>query len=84
MTPENRSALDWLMAPAEELQQTFDITLPLGRRLSSLGNGYPPLGDWRLNSRQVAALGLSLTDGAGQILTVTLIETLMWCRALRL
>ena len=35
MTPENRSALDWLMAPAEELQQTFDIT-PL-----SAGDSHP-------------------------------------------
>ena len=57
MTPDNRSALDWLMAPAEELEQTFDVTLHLGRRLSSPGNRYRPLSDWRLNSKQHRCAG---------------------------
>lgn len=75
MTPENRSALDWLMAPAEELQQTFDIT-----RSSRQATLIP--------REQIAAFErleiefeagslrweLSLTDSAGQILTVTLTE----------
>ena len=75
MTPENRSALDWLMAPAEELQQAFDIT-----RSSRQATLIP--------REQIAAFErleiefeatslrweLSLTDSAGQILTVTLTE----------
>ena len=75
MTPDNRSALDWLMAPAEELQQTFDIT-----RSSRQATLIP--------REQIAAFErleiefeatslrweLSLTDSAGQILTVTLTE----------
>ena len=75
MTPDNRSALDWLMAPVEELQQTFDITrsskqatLMPRERISAFE---------RLEIEFEAALlrwELSLTDSAGQIVTVTLTE----------
>ena len=75
MTPDNRSALDWLMAPAEELQQTFVITrssrqaIPIPREQISAFE--------RLEIEFEAALlrwELSLTDSAGQILKVTLTE----------
>ena len=58
MTPENRSALDWLMAPAEELQQTFDITRSSRQATLIPREQISAFGDWRLNSRQVAALGV--------------------------
>ena len=75
MTPENRSALDWLMAPAEELQQTFDIT-----RSSRQATLIPrkQISAFRRLEIEFEAGSLrwelSLTDSAGQILTVTLTE----------
>ena len=57
MTPDNRSALDWLMAPAEELQQTFDITSSSRQATLIPGNRYRPLSDWRLNSKQYRCAG---------------------------
>ena len=75
MTPENRSALDWLMAPAEELQQTFDIT-----RSSRQATLIPreQISAFRRLEIEFEAGSLrwelSLTDIAGQILTVTLTE----------
>ena len=75
MTPDNRSALDWLMAPAEELQQTFDIT-----RSSRQATLIPreQISAFRRLEIEFEAGSLrwelSLTDSAGQILTVTLTE----------
>ena len=75
ITPENRSALDWLMAPAEELQQTFDIT-----RSSRQATLTPreQISAFRRLEIEFEAVSLrwelSLTDSAGQILTVTLTE----------
>ena len=75
MTPDNRSALDWLMAPAEELQQTFDIT-----RSSRQATLIPreQISAFQRLEIEFEAVSLrwelSLTDSAGQILTVTLTE----------
>ena len=75
MTPDNRSALDWLMAPAEELQQTFDITS--SSRQATLIPREQISAFARLEI-EFEALSLrwqlSLTDSAGQILTFTLSE----------
>ena len=75
MTPDNRSALDWLMAPAEELQQTFDITR--SSRQATLVPREQISAFQRLEIEFEAVSlrwQLSLTDSAGQILTVTLTE----------
>ena len=75
MTPDNRSALDWLMAPAEELEQTFDITS--SSRQAILIPREQISAFERLEIEFEAATlrwELSLTDSAGQILTVTLTE----------
>ena len=75
MTPENRSALDWLMAPAEELQETFDITR--SSRQATLIPREQISAFKRLEIEFEAGSlrwELSLTDSAGQILTITLTE----------
>ena len=75
MTPENRSALDWLMAPTDELQRTFDITSSFGQ--SILTPREPMSAFERLEIEFEAASlrwELSLTDSAGQILKVSLTE----------
>ena len=75
MMPDNRSALDWLMAPVEELQQTFDITRS-SRQATLIPRGQISAFE-RLEIEFEAALlrwEFSLTDSAGQILTVTLTE----------
>ena len=77
MTPDNRSALDWLMAPAEELQQTFDITR--SSRQATLIPREQIFAFERLEIEFEAVSlrwELSLTDRTGQILTVTLTEDL--------
>jgi outer membrane lipoprotein-sorting protein len=75
MTSENRSALDWLMAPARELEQTFDISS--SSRQATLIPREQISAFERLEIEFEAASlrwELSLTDSAGQILTVTLTE----------
>ena len=75
MTPDNRSALGWLMASTEELQQTFDITR--SSRQATLVPREQISAFERLEIEFEAGLlrwELSLTDSAGQILTVTLTE----------
>ena len=75
MTHDNRSALDWLMAPAEELEQAFDVT-----RSSRQATLIPreQISAFRRLEIEFEAGSLrwelSLTDSAGQILTVTLTE----------
>jgi outer membrane lipoprotein-sorting protein len=75
MTSENRSALDWLMAPARELEQTFDISS--SSRQATLIPREQISAFERLEIEFETALlrwELSLTDSAGQILTFTLSE----------
>ena len=75
MTPENRSALDWLMAPARELEQTFDISS--SSRQATLIPREQISAFERLEIEFEATSlrwELSLTDSAGQILTITLTE----------
>ena len=75
MTPDNRSALDWLMAPAEELQQTFDITSS-SRQAILIPREQISAFERLEIAFEAASLRweLSLTDSAGQILTVMLTE----------
>ena len=75
MTPDNRSALDWLMAPADELEQAFYITRSPRQAIliprESI-SAFERLGiEFEAASRRWE---LSLTDRAGQILRVTLTE----------
>ena len=75
MTPDSRSALDWLMAPADELEQAFDVTR--SSRQATLIPRKPISAFARLEIEFEAASlrwELSLSDSAGQILTVTLTE----------
>ena len=75
LTPENRSALDWLMAPARELEQTFDISS--SSRQATLIPREQISAFERLEIEFEATSlrwELSLTDSAGQILRVTLTE----------
>ena len=75
MTHDNRSALDWLMAPAAELEQAFDVTR--SSRQATLIPRKQISAFERLEIEFAAASlrwELSFTDSAGQILTITLIE----------
>ena len=75
MTPGNRSALDWLMAPRDELERTFEITAASGRTtlipresmstFERLELGFEP---------ESSRWELALTDTGGQILRVLLTE----------
>ncbi|MDC3015241.1 outer membrane lipoprotein carrier protein LolA [Luminiphilus sp.] len=75
MTLDNRSALDWLMAPAEELEQTFDI-ISSSRQAILIPREQTSAFERLEIEFEEASLRweLSLTDSAGQILTVTLTE----------
>ena len=75
MTPDNRSVLDWLMAPAEELQQNFDITRSLGKAILIPRESMSSFDRLEIEF-EAASLRweLLLTDSAGQILKVTLAE----------
>ncbi len=75
ITPDNRSALDWLMAPSDELQKTFDITRSPERAILIPREKMSAFK--RLEIKFEAASlrwELSLTDSAEQILKVTLTE----------
>ena len=75
MTPDSRSALDWLMAPSDELQKTFDITRSPERAILIPREKMSAFK--RLEIKFEAASlrwELSLTDSAEQILKVTLTE----------
>ena len=75
MTPDNRSALDWLMAPADELQQTFDITRSSRQATIIPRERISAFQRLEIEFEEVSLQWeLSLTDSAGQILTVTLTE----------
>ena len=75
MTPDNRSALDWLMAPAEELQQTFDITSSSRQATLVPREQISAFARLEIEFEAVSLRWqLSLTDSAGQILTFTLSE----------
>ena len=75
MTPDNRSALDWLMAPAEELQQTFDITSSSRQATLIPREQISAFARLEIEFEAVSLRWqLSLTDSAGQILTFTLSE----------
>ena len=75
MTPDNRSALDWLMAPAEELQQTFDITSSSRQATLVPREQISAFARLEIEFEAVSLRWqLSLTDSAGQILRFTLSE----------
>ena len=75
MTPDNRSALDWLMAPAEELQQTFDITSSSRQATLIPREQISAFARLEIEFEAVSLRWqLSLTDSAGQILRFTLSE----------
>ena len=75
MTLDNRSALDWLMAPAEELEQTFDIISSSRQAILIPREQISAFERLEIEFEEASLRWeLSLTDSAGQILTVTLTE----------